>query len=184
MNQLAFPSQSLPGTVPLNWIKTVAAAASPERLTRFSVSSITQTAGVAICTINETFHWKTGMQVWVEMQGADQDIYNNAQLVTVTGASTFTFPVPSGTVTPATGVISGYVRLLVRQLTLIGNKAAGTGNTGTVYIGAGPVTQVLPIATGAIYTPPVGGLEQMISLGDIYVKVANAGDGLCALCWL
>jgi hypothetical protein len=65
------------------------------------------------------------------------------------------------------------------RATIIGNKAARTANTGTVYIGpeSGNDTQAYPILTGEIHVfvaPPGASLN----LADWYVDVATNDDGL------
>ncbi len=74
-----------------------------------AVSSITQTAGVATVTTATPHGLSTstfGAAAYVTIAGANQAAYNGVQEVIVTGASTFTFVVDSGTTTPATGTIT------------------------------------------------------------------------------
>ena len=74
-----------------------------------SVTSITQSAGVATVTL--TAHgYSDGDEITIA--GANQAGYNLTRNVTKTGANTFTYPVDSGTVTPATGTITatGYTQ--------------------------------------------------------------------------
>lgn len=71
----------------------------------------------------------------------------------------------------------------VRQATLIGNKAARTANTGTVYVGPGATddTQIYSIASGevgAVLQSPDGGL---IDLSQWYVDAENNGDGVSVI---
>ena len=61
----------------------------------------------------------------------------------------------------------------------IGNKAARTGNTGTVYLGvtSGNDTQPIAIATGATFTLSApGGIK--LDFHDFYIDVVTNGDGL------
>jgi len=69
-----------------------------------TVSSITQSAGVATVTTSGAHNFKTGDSVAIS--GADQSGYNieNA-VITVTGSTTFTYTVASSTVSPATGTL-------------------------------------------------------------------------------
>ncbi len=65
------------------------------------------------------------------------------------------------------------------SFTIIGNKAARTANTGTVYIGptSDNDTQPIPITTGQIFTlvaPP----GQYIDLYDYWLDVVTVGDGV------
>ena len=68
-----------------------------------SVTTLTQTAGLATAT--KTAHgYSDGDRVTIA--GANQAGYNSTFVVNVTSSSTFTFPVDSGTVSPATGTIT------------------------------------------------------------------------------
>ena len=66
-----------------------------------TISSITQSGGVATVTTSAPHNWVNGPKVLVS--GATQAGYNLEVTATITGASTFTYPVDPGTVTPATG---------------------------------------------------------------------------------
>lgn len=70
-------------------------------------------------------------------------------------------------------------RVRMASMTIIGNKAARTANTGTIYIGPTSTndTQSIPITTGQILTmvaPP----GQWIDLYDYWLDVTTAGDGV------
>lgn len=68
-----------------------------------SVTSITSSAGVATATV--TSHgFSSGQSVLIA--GATQPAYNGQVTVTVTGASTFTYPLFSPATSPATGTIT------------------------------------------------------------------------------
>ena len=68
-----------------------------------SVTTLTQTAGLATAT--KTAHgYSDGDRITIA--GANQAGYNSTFVVNVTSSSTFTFPVDSGTVSPATGTIT------------------------------------------------------------------------------
>lgn len=69
-----------------------------------SVSSLTSAGGTATATTAAPHGYATGD--FVTIAGADQAAYNGEVQVTVTGASTFTYPVAGGPVTPATGTIT------------------------------------------------------------------------------
>lgn len=69
-----------------------------------SVTSITQTGGVATATTSTAHGYSDGDQVTIA--GANQAGYNLTINVTVTGSTTFTYPVDSATVSPATGTIT------------------------------------------------------------------------------
>lgn len=69
-----------------------------------SVSSLTQSAGVATCTTS-TDHGLADDD-WVYIEGANETEYNGVVQVTVTGSTTFTYTVDSGATSPATGTIT------------------------------------------------------------------------------
>lgn len=69
-----------------------------------AVTSITQTTGTATVTTTASHNLATGN--WVTIAGAAQYGYNIVAQITVTGATTFTYAVNSGTVSPATGTIT------------------------------------------------------------------------------
>jgi hypothetical protein len=68
-----------------------------------SVASITRSGTVATVTTSVAHSYTTGNQV--NIRGAAQDDYNGDQLITVTGATEFTFTVANSPPTPATGTI-------------------------------------------------------------------------------
>lgn len=74
-------------------------------LNNFSITGITQVAGLATA-ISATAH---GMLTgdWVLVGGAGQAGYNILAQITKVNATTFTYAVASGTVTPATGTLRG-----------------------------------------------------------------------------
>lgn len=81
-----------------------------------AVSGITRSGGVATVTTGSAHSLITGDVVYV--QGATQTAYNGQKVVTVTGASTFTFEVDSSTTTPATGTITLDRRLISAKVGL------------------------------------------------------------------
>lgn len=65
--------------------------------------TITQTAGTA--TVSHTAHGlSTGDKV--EIKGANENNYNRIKTITVTTANAYTYPIDSGTASPATGTIT------------------------------------------------------------------------------
>lgn len=70
-----------------------------------TISSITQTSGTATVTCAAAHGLATGFKVTVS--GANESEYNlSSAVITVTGATTFTYAVDSGASSPATGTIS------------------------------------------------------------------------------
>ena len=68
-----------------------------------AVTSITRTSTTATVTTTAAHGWKTFDLI--QISGANQAEYNGNHRITVTGATTFTFVVDVGAVTPATGTI-------------------------------------------------------------------------------
>lgn len=71
-----------------------------------SITSLTQTGGVATATTATPHLLKTDNPPKILIAGATPSGFNGEFQVTVTGVSTFTFPVSSGLSTPATGSIT------------------------------------------------------------------------------
>ena len=114
----------------------------------YRLSSITQATATATAT-TPTPHGYTVGQV-VRIFGSDQAGYNADFLIaSVPTPTTFTFAVPSGTVTPSTGV--AFARRVCPPLVWDG----GTGNFVRVGLGshpAGPTFSKMPSAAIATYT--------------------------------
>lgn len=75
-----------------------------------TISGITQSAGTATVTTAAAHGLTSGMSVTIA--GADQAGYNLTATITVATPTTFTYAVDSGTVSPATGTITGVVNLI------------------------------------------------------------------------
>lgn len=75
-----------------------------------AITSITQSGGVATATTTNPHGFATGKVINLAIYGATPAAYNAAYLspvaCTITGASTFTYTVPGGTTSPATGSIT------------------------------------------------------------------------------
>lgn len=72
--------------------------------TAVTLASLTQAAGLATATVTAG-HGLTDLQQ-VTIAGADQAGYNGTFTATYVSATVFTFPVASGTVSPATGTVT------------------------------------------------------------------------------
>lgn len=91
------------------FVETAETQASGE-IYQAAVTSITQSAGTATCTTTAAHNLETGDQVVI--RGAQADGYNKVAVATVTGGSTFTYPVDSGLGSPATGTpVVSYVAI-------------------------------------------------------------------------
>lgn len=78
-----------------------------------SVTSITQTAGLATATVASTSSLQNG--VWYNINGSTNG-YNGAVPITIISSTQFTFPIASGTASPATGtMVLQYLRPYYNQ---------------------------------------------------------------------
>jgi hypothetical protein len=159
-------------------IVTAADATIPVNLAAVSLSSIVQTEGVATAKASAAHGFLPGDEVVIS--GATPSGYNlQAKIVSVPSSTTFTYLVDKNLVTAATGTLVATGQLWFRKALFIGNKAARTANTGTVYLGLASTndTQPIPITTGAERTvEAVSGAK--FNLADIWLDVVTAADGV------
>ncbi len=93
--QQVWPStRDIPNAVTIRFVAGYAGTA-------LTIASLTQSAGTATATVTAG-HGLTNLQL-VTIAGATQSGYNGTFTATVTSATVFTFPVNSGTASPATG---------------------------------------------------------------------------------
>lgn len=134
-----------------------------------SVTGIAQSAGLATATTAAAHGVADGDTFLTTISGASQAAYNGTFLATSTGTDTFTYAVPSGTASPATGTIlytpRGVAELIQEATTYFaqGNQigasvlevGAGEPSAGisalAAYITANPNTDYEPGATGYFY---------------------------------
>ena len=98
-----------------------------------AVTSITQSAGTATVTTTAAHGFTTADTIWLTIAGATPAAYNGTFLCTVTGASTFTYVVPSGTSSPATGTIV-YTPEDVAELLAMATTFFAQGAITSVYV--------------------------------------------------
>lgn len=122
----------------------------------FAITSITRSSAVATVTTSAPHGLATG--AIIRIAGAVQPEYNGDVPATVTGASTFTYPVPGSPATPATGTITGQkaatggvVGAVTYKITAA--SAAGAGVLGTA---SASVTGAAPAAPTVAPTATVG----------------------------
>lgn len=118
-----------------------------------TISGITRSSATATATTSAAHGLSTGQRVTIK--GADQDDYNGTFDVTVTGATTFTFPVVNDPATPATGSMSCAVlnipsSVIAAMKLLIGHWYE-TREAVSVSIGAN--VQTVPLAVDALLYP-------------------------------
>lgn len=94
--------------------------------TQVTISSITQAAGVATATTASTADLLTGYVV--QILGAHQSAYNGPKSITVASGTTFTFLVPTTTVSPATVEVTGgaltYRQAVLPYIPTVGGSGA------------------------------------------------------------
>jgi hypothetical protein len=84
---------------------------------QLTITSLTQTAGLATATVSAGHQLVTGDSVYIS--GADQSQYNGNFTATVTSPTDFTFSVDPLAISPATGTITMYPPYTTQKLTLI-----------------------------------------------------------------
>lgn len=135
-----------------------------------AITSITQTAGLATATTTAPHGFTISDVIPLTIAGALPAAYDGTFQCTITGASTFTFAVPGGTSSPATGTITyteeDVAELLAMATTFfaqgtgqgvsvleLGKGTAAEGVTVlTAYITANPNSNYTPGATGYFYS--------------------------------
>jgi hypothetical protein len=177
---------------PRQWIKTVAATGTPERLTQISLSM--SIAGATPVTENGRSYSTATTSVAHQLQPGDEfqvtglatrTELNSRRLRVweVTSATEFVFVDPSGdedNEASVAVVLTAFISF--ERATVLGKKAARTANTGDVYLGLSSTndTQPYKIATDTeivIEAPP----GKYMRLADWYVDVATAADGVVVL---
>ncbi len=171
----------LDAAAPAAWrqlIVTAAASGTPVNLTTFSISSITQAAGTATATAAAAHGLAVGDRVVVA--GATPTGYNGTvEVLTVPSTTTFTYKVSAEIATAASGTLTGQALHAYRSVRFLGNKAARTANTGTVYLGLASTndTQPIPITTGATLALEAATGAKLF-LSDLWLDVATNADGV------
>lgn len=121
-----------PGTFSL---LTQLASLTPLLPSMKAITSITQTAGLATATTTAAHGLTIGDTLPLTIAGATgtTTAYNGSFLCTVTTTTAFTFAVPSGTVTPATGTLT-YTEEDVAELTAMATTFFAQGSATSVYV--------------------------------------------------
>lgn len=162
-------------------IVTAAASGTPVNLTTVTLTALRQADGVALATVGAAHGFLAGDSLTIA--GAAETGYNGTvEVLSVPSTTTFTFRVARETAAVASGTITAKGELYFRRALFLGNKAARTANTGTVYLGLESTndSQVLPITTGAERTlEAVTGAR--LSLADLWLDVATNADGVVIL---
>lgn len=98
-----------------------------------SITGITQSGGTATAVCASPHGIPVGDSAPLTISGATQTAYDGTFICTATTASDFTYTVPSGTATPATGTIT-YISHSVATLTQMATTYFAQGNVNGVYV--------------------------------------------------
>lgn len=98
-----------------------------------AITSITQTTGTATATTTAPHGFTVADVIWLTISGALPAAYNGTFQCTITGASTFTYAVPSGTSTPSTGT-KVYTNADVAELSAQVTTFFGQGRSTAVWV--------------------------------------------------
>ncbi len=176
------------------FVKTTAAAGTPEKLTARSIVSMTRAGTGRKVTVVSTGHGYTPGAV-VYVSGANEAEFNTATIAdnfsilgarvsSVIDADTYTLNL-AGTTAAATGTLVAYADIWVRQATILGKLDARTPNTGLVYIGTKSANdaQAYEIVPNGEAFLGAGreGVGPIVNLADFYLDVITNGDGIYAI---
>lgn len=144
-----------PGTLTL---LTDSASLTPWLTVAKSVTGITQSAGLAtvVCAANHGF--TVGDTLWIIIAGSTIAAYNGAFLCTVTTSADFTYAVPSGTASPATGTIT-YIPRSAVEVSKANTTFWAQGSNTPVYVlelGPGNTADGVAFLTAWIAANPPG----------------------------
>ena len=112
---------------------TTSTSIVPYLKSALSLTTITQTVGLATATAAAAHGFPIGDVVKITIAGATQAGYNGTFLCTVTTTSAFTYAVPAGTTTPATGS-PVYTVEDVAELTQMNATWFANGSTTAVWV--------------------------------------------------
>ena len=130
----AFVSQGATNTTPGTYtLLTSLSSLTPIINGSKAVTSIAQTAGTATVTTTSAHGFTSGDTLYITIAGATPAAYNGTFLCTVTGTSTFTYAVPSGTSSPASGTIV-YTVEDVAELNQMATTWFAQGSNAAVYV--------------------------------------------------
>lgn len=168
----------------VEFIKTVAATGTPERLTSGTITAITRLGDnerFVEATVTPDPHCMSPGDV-INISGAAEDEFNgDFTILKRSGDDKVIFECP-GESTSVTGTPIYYADVWIRQATLLGKKAARTNNTGTVYLGGKSANdaQAYELTSNSEMFLPAGreAVGPMINLADWYLDAATNGDGV------
>lgn len=162
------------------FLKTVAATGTPERLTSRSITSIVRDGTSPRCVVTITAHGFINGAV-LHISGAAQPEFNVlASVVGIKDANSVYVNIP-GVTAAATGTLVCYADIFVTQVTVLGKKGARTANAGSIFLGINSANdaQAVEVLTNTDLT--MIAVDQAGNLANWYVDVATAGDGAYVL---
>lgn len=155
----AFISQGATNTAPgTRTLLTSLSSLAPNLAGNKAVTSIAQASGVATVTTTAAHGFSTGDTIWLTISGASPAAYDGNFLCTITTATAFTYAVPSGTTTPATGTIV-YTEEDVAELNAMNTTFFAQSSSKAVWVlelGPGGVNDGVAFLTTWIANNPPG----------------------------
>jgi hypothetical protein len=143
-----------PGTLTL---LTQSSSLTPFLAVAKAVTSISQSAGLATVTTTAPHGFPVNDSIYIAISGSNIAAYNGGFLCTITGASTFTYGIPSSTASPATGTIT-YIPGSANALSQMNTTFFAQGSNTSVYVlelGIGSVAEgVAFLASWIAQNPP------------------------------
>lgn len=165
----------------------VSAPTTPSAATRTgglrSVSSITRSGSTATATTSASHGYSTGDTVTIA--GAAQSEYNGAVSVTVTGSTTFTYPVTGTPATPATGTITAYVEIAGSvgvgdygyKTTFLSSKGETLGSTASSAVTVSAVAAASGCSAAEASPKVTGNLRYYSGVGYNYRVAFGTANG-------
>ena len=165
---------------PRQWEKAVAAAGTPERITRRAISSINHKNrnGTALVTTSVAHGLKVDDEV--RISGANETAFNNQfTVLTVPSTTTFTIEVPETAEAEATGTVVLDADIWFVKAIVLGLKSPRVPNLNSVFYGADSTNDSQPheVLAGeeAKIEAPAG---RKYNLKDWWLDVVTAADGV------
>ena len=172
----------------VEFIKTVAATGTPERLTSGAISAITRLGAnnrFVEATVSPNPHCMIpGSEIVIT--GATEPEFNGTFTILKRSATDKVIFEAPGVSASVTGTPIYYANVWFRHAILLGLKAYRTTNLGIVYVGGSSVDGEQPYGTlpydpgiaGETYLPASNAGAAYENLADYYVDVLNNADGL------
>lgn len=168
----------------VEFIKTVAATTTPERLTSGAISAISRLGDnerFVEATVSPVPHCMIPGDV-INISGATEPEFNGDFTILKRSADDKVIFECPGESTSVTGTPIYYADVWIRQATVLGKKGPRTNNAGFVYLGGKSADGEQPyeLAPNGEMFLPAGreAIGPMINLADWYLDVSTNGDGV------